>query len=105
MSLDGDVDGDEREQAESCGQEEGTEAAGVAVVGLGDHFLDDDVGEDAAGGGFAARAKNATPIRRPAACSLDSGSGWRNCHKMISPLATSTVESRPNPSSAAESAI
>ncbi len=36
--------------------------------------------------------------------SRDSGIGWRNCHRMIRPLDTSTIESSPNPTSATEPA-
>ncbi|TWD80672.1 hypothetical protein FB561_1759 [Kribbella amoyensis] len=41
-------------------------------------------------------------MARSACRSRDSGTGWRNCQRMISPLATSTTESSPNPTSAIE---
>ncbi len=40
-----DVHGDEREDGEPGGECDGTEAAGVAFVGFGQHFFDDDAGE------------------------------------------------------------
>ena len=55
-------------------------------------------------GDVPAKAKNDSAIRRSARRSRDSGSGWRNCHKMISPLLTSTTESSPNPTSATDPA-
>jgi len=43
-------------------------------------------------------------MSRSACRSRVSGSRWRNCHRMTSPLDTSTTESSPNPTRATEPA-